>query len=45
MQAGVIMDFDSRDVTVIDYSAANISYYYVSDGYLYHRFYYGSSNK
>ena len=44
MQAGVVMDFDARDVTVIDYEDANISYYYVQNGYLYHKFYYGSSN-
>lgn len=42
-QSGVVMDFDSRDVIVVDYEDANISYYYVNDGYLYHKFYYGSS--
>ena len=42
-QAGTIMDFDSRDVTIVDYRDANISYYYVEDGYLYHRYYYGSN--
>lgn len=43
MQAGVIMDFDSRDVTIVDFEDANISYYYVQNGYMYHKFYYGSS--
>ena len=42
-QAGTIMDFDSRDVTIVDYKDANISYYYVENGYLYHRYYYGSN--
>ncbi len=43
VQAGVIMDFDKRDVNVISYEDANISYYYVKDNYLYHQFYYGSA--
>lgn len=42
-QAGTVMDFDKRDVTIVDYQDANISYYYVSGGYLYHKYYYGSS--
>ena len=28
-QAGTVMDFDARDVTVVDYQSANISHYYV----------------
>ncbi len=44
MQSGVIMDFDADDVDIVDYTLANISYYYMEDGYLYHCFYYGSSN-
>ena len=42
-QAGTIMDFNKNDVTIIDYKDANISYYYVENGYLYHRYYYGSN--
>ena len=37
-QAGTIMDFNKNDVTIIDYKDANISYYYVENVYLYHRY-------
>lgn len=43
-QAGTVMDFDARDVTIVDYENANISYYYVEGDYLYHKYYYGSSS-
>lgn len=45
MQSGVIMDFDVEDVDIVDYSSASISYYYIHEGFLYHRYYYGSSLK
>lgn len=41
-QSGVVMEFDKRDVKIVDYTEANISYYYISNGYIYHRFYYGT---
>lgn len=44
-QAGTIMDFNKNDVTIVDYKDANISYYYVENGYVYHRYYYGSNGK
>lgn len=43
-QAGTVMDFDARDVTVVDYQSANISHYYVEGGYLYHKYFYGSES-
>lgn len=44
-QAGVVMDFNKEDVTIVDYTKAkNISHYYVEGGYLYHKYYYGSKS-
>ncbi len=45
MQSGVIMELNKDDVTIVDYKDANISYYIVQNGYLYHKFYYGTSGK
>lgn len=44
MQSGVIMEFDKRDVSIVDYSKADISHYYIKDGYLYHKYFYGKSS-
>ena len=43
MQSGVVMDFNVEDVDILEYTDASISHYYIENGYLYHRFYYGSS--
>lgn len=44
-QAGVVMDFNKEDVTIVDYTKAkNISHYYVEGGYLYHKYYYESKS-
>lgn len=44
MQSGVVMEFDARDVSIVDYSKADISHYYINDGYLYHKYFYGKSS-
>lgn len=44
MQSGILMDFNKKDVKLIEYSKATISHYYVKSGYIYHQFYYGSGS-
>ena len=40
--AGVVMDFYPDDVSIVNYTEANISHYFIKEGYLYHKFFYGS---
>lgn len=43
--SGVVADVDPDDVTVVSYASdMDVSYYIVSDGYLLHRYYYGSTH-
>lgn len=39
MQSGVLMDFKTSDVKLVEYSNAKISYYKIVDGYLVHYIY------
>lgn len=43
-QAGVLMDFDKRDINLVEYSKANISYYYINNDFIYHKIYYKTNS-
>lgn len=43
--SGVVADVNPSDVTIVSYSSdRDVSYYIVSDGYLLHKYYYGSNH-